>query len=69
MSDFSDKFPKEPSEGDRDTIERELKRSEKGKGRGKPKDDVASETQPEKKTAPTSTGRRMFANGDLDRET
>ena len=67
MTDETEKSRPEPAEGDRATIDRELKRSEAGKNTGKHDRDAAGDNRPVKDFDPSSSGGRMFGNGDTDR--
>lgn len=67
MIDETEKFRPEPAEGDRATIERELKRSEQRKNADKDDGDATADNRPVKDFDPTSSGGRIFGNGDTDR--
>jgi hypothetical protein len=68
MTDDTDKFRPEPVEGDRATIERELKRSERSKDASNHDRKATGDTRPVKDFDPASNRGRMFGNGDIDRE-
>lgn len=67
MTDEIEKFRPEPAEGDRETIERELKRSKPREDADKDGRDAAADNRPVKDFDPTSSGGRIFGNGDTDR--
>ena len=69
MTSDTDRLQPEPAEGDRATIERELKRSEQAKGVDKDGRDPTDNLQPVKDFDTSSSGRRIFNNGDTDRGT
>ena len=68
MTDEAEKFRPEPAEGDRATIERELKRSEPSKDANRNDRDATGDNRPVKDFDPTSSGGRMFGNGETDRK-
>lgn len=67
MTDETEKCRPEPAEGDRATIERELKRSAAHEDADTDDRVVAGDSRPVKDFDPSSQDGRMFGNGDIDR--